>query len=234
MANLLEPSESNVLTTLISLSASTERRLSRGRALEAPLRRSRRRGQHPGSLQGRAQAQGQASLVKNPTADSRRRQAKLGGFFDCLSCFSGFRAVCFREFKRPRRRINHESMRFVPEEEGGDRAGGCHPRGRPGPRRPPQLECAWSLQGGIMSATTGLLLKQLEPSWRIVSCLKLQTCTEHPLDDFCDKVSGWLCYLRCPAEGDDRTAGCCCSGRSRPVVPWRYASSCWIFVSLRS
>ena len=39
------------------------------------------------------------------------------------------------------------------------------------------------LQGGIMSATTGLLLKQLEPSWRIVSRLNLQAC-EHRLDDF--------------------------------------------------
>lgn len=66
-------------------------------------------------------------------------KAKLGGFFDCLSCFSGL-------FQRKKEEIEPVDVILV--------------------------------GGGIMSATTGLLLKQLEPSWRIVMIERLDAVAQ--------------------------------------------------------
>ncbi|CAE7657366.1 mqo, partial [Symbiodinium sp. CCMP2456] len=119
-------------------SSSTARSLGSPGRLRSKLPPADEGGSHAAGLSKRLSA-GADDVVNTRDRYRGEPKAKLDGFFDCLSCFSGL-------FQRKKEEMEPVDVILV--------------------------------GGGIMSATTGLLLKQLEPSWRIVMIERLDAVAQ--------------------------------------------------------
>ncbi|CAE7205853.1 mqo [Symbiodinium sp. CCMP2592] len=119
--------------------SSTARSLGSPGRLRSKLPPADEGGSHAAGLSKRLSAGADDVVNTRDRYRGEPKAKKLGGFFDCLSCFSGL-------FQRKKEEIEPVDVILV--------------------------------GGGIMSATTGLLLKQLEPSWRIVMIERLDAVAQ--------------------------------------------------------